>query len=136
MWSVGTGRAQEQVGRLDVAVDDPGPVDGDEGVEELAQELGGETRRQRSVVADEGGGTDPPWTTGIVEQDAVVLAGRRSGVRTCGWATRTACSRTKRSSDTASDWRSTLAATIRSHGSPRTRQTDPMPPSPMRSTSS
>ena len=74
VWSVGTGRAQEQVGRLDVAVDDPGPVDGDEGVEELAQELGGEARRQRSVVADEGRDR-PAVDDRHREQDAVVLTG-------------------------------------------------------------
>ena len=80
--------------------------------------------------------TEPPRTSGIVNSTRSSMPAHDCGVTTWEWSMRIDCSRTKRSSDAASDWRRILAALSWSSARSRTHQTVPMPPMATGSSSS
>ena len=70
---LGTAGVEEDVGRLDVAMDDPGPVRGRQRPGELGTELGGTLRRHGSPLAD---GAGEGWSVDVLHdqpRQAVVV---------------------------------------------------------------
>ena len=109
-----TPRAEQEVGRLDVAVDHAAGVDRGQGVEQLRR-AGAPTSGagQRAARARAGRAASRRGTSSMAISATSSSAAQPSGASTCGCVDRCACSRTNRSSASASPPRSTFAATYR-----------------------
>ena len=82
----------------------PAPWDGRQAEQQLLDEQGDLARRRADRAHASRSATDPPETSSIASTTRSSSAAQPCGATTCGWRTRTACSRTNRASSAELCW--------------------------------